>query len=232
MGRKSKFSAEEKRYICRQLEQGGSTIATAKGFGIGETTLRQWCLEFRYHGDSAFERASGNRTYTVAFKQLLMEEYYLTGISCFELGAKYQISNSVIAGWIQSWDNGDEITDYHLHPGVYTMSSKTTTVAERKEIIQWVLDHDMNYRAAAARFGIKYATVYRWTRSYLKEGEASLHKKRGRKPVAEIDLTALTELERLKLDYDRLQKENHRLDLENRILKKKEELLARRRSQT
>lgn len=230
MGRKSKFSAEEKRHICRELDQKGSIGIMAKRFGVGESTLYQWALEFAYHGDQAFERPPGNRSYTAVFKQTLVNEYHATGISFFELEAKYQIKHSVIAGWIQAWDNGDELTDYHLHPGVYTMSSKTMTIAERKELIQWVLDHDMNYTAAAARFNIKYATVYQWTRAYLKEGEASLHKKRGRKPLATIDEAPLTELERLTREYEALQKENARLRLENRVLKKKEELLAYRRS--
>lgn len=101
------------------------------------------------------------------------------------------------------------------------MASRKTTPQERMKIVQWVLDHDRNYTAATEQFQVKYATIYRWTRLFLQEGEAGLDKKIGRKPNQAIDLESLSETERLKWELDILRRENYRLELENQVLKKK-----------
>ena len=69
------------------------------------STLKKWCLEFRYHGDTAFERAPGNQTSPATFKQYLIEEYYATGISCFKLGVKYQIDVDFLFNASNLWYN-------------------------------------------------------------------------------------------------------------------------------
>ncbi len=209
---------------------GSSVKQFARNLGVGESTLNSWRKEYLLYGEQAFERPQGNRSYTAEFKQQVVEEYYQEETSICELSAKYLVSRSVIAGWVRRWDNGEELTDYHCYPGVYSMNPKETTPAERLQIVQWILEHDKDYTAAAAKFQVKYATLYAWTHRFLQEGEAGLDRKRGRKPKEPVDLSSLSEVERLKLELEEQKRLNYRLDLENRLLKKKEEILRQMRS--
>jgi len=143
---------------------------------------------------------------------------------------KHQIASSVIAGWMEIWDNGEKFDDYHLYPGVYAMAFRKATVEEQLEIVQWVIDHELNYTAAAAKFELKYATIYQWTQRYLQEGKEGLNRQRGRKPKQVVDPSLLTETQRLQLELEELKKLNYRLDLENRVLKKKQEIERRNRA--
>jgi transposase-like protein len=228
LSRKSIFTAPEKLKICKSLEQGASISQLARSLGVGLTTLEKWRKEYQYYGEEAFERPTGNRSYSKEFKEQVVLEYYRDGPSLSELAGKYQISYSVIASWVETWDNGVNLSDYHINPGVYAMASRKTTPQERTEIVQWVLDHDLNYTAAAEQFQIKYATIYRWTKQFLKEGDAGLDKKIGRKPNQAVDPESLSETERLKWELEVLKRKNYRLELENQVLKKKEELENRR----
>lgn len=138
-----------------------------------------------------------HRSYPQAYKEQLVEEYYGEQLSINELAAKHQIASAVIAGWIEMWDNGEKLGDYHPNPGVYAMAIRKTTAEERLAIVQWVMDHGFNYTAAATRFDLKYATIYQWTRRYQQEGKEGLQRKRGRKPKQVVDPSLLTETQRL-----------------------------------
>ena len=230
MSRKSRFTAEEKRAACRMLKQGQSISGVANSLGLNKSTLKRWRKEYEWHGEKAFERPQGNRSYPREYKVQLVKEYYREKLSIIELAAKHQIGSTVIAGWIEMWDNGEKLDDYHLYPGVYAMTIRKTTVEERLEIVQWVMDHGFNYTAAAARFELKYATIYQWTQRYLQEGKEGLQRKRGRKPKQVMDPSLLTETQRLQLELEELKKLNYRLDLENRVLKKKQEIERRNRT--
>jgi len=230
MIRKSRFTAEEKRAACRLLKQGQSISVLARAMEIDLSTLKRWRKEYEWHGKNAFERPPGNRSYTREFKEQIIEEYDRSQLSIEGLSAKHQIASSVIAGWMEIWDNGEKFDDYHLYPGVYAMAFRKATVEEQLEIVQWVIDHELNYTAAAAKFELKYATIYQWTQRYLQEGKEGLNRQRGRKPKQVVDPSLLTETQRLQLELEELKKLNYRLDLENRVLKKKQEIERRNRA--
>lgn len=42
---------------------------------------------------------------------------------------------------------------------------------EKKQIVQWVLDHGRDYQAAAKQFDVSYQRVYAWVRKYLQAGD-------------------------------------------------------------
>ena len=230
MSRNSKFTPKEKREFCRLHLEGSSANQMAQNLGINVSTLYQWTKEYLFHGEQAFERPSGNRSYPAEFKEQVVEEYYREKISMAELAGKYQLRHGVIAGWIRKWDNKEELKDYHLYPGVHSMNPKKTTPEERLQMVQWILEHDKDYTAAATLFQVKYATLYAWTQRFLQEGEAGLDRKRGRKPKEPVDPSSLSEVERLKLELEEQRKLNVRLDLETRLLKKKDEILRQMRS--
>lgn len=102
---------------------------------------------------------------------------------------------------------------------------RKTTYEERLEIVQYCLDNDNNYQESAELYQVSYQQVYSWVRKYNEGGEKALHDRRGK--VKEE--AKLTEVDRLKFEVRKLQKVNNRLELENKFLKKLEELEKRYR---
>ena len=121
------------------------------------------------------------------------------------------------------WYNGITLKDTKQKREESSMKAKETTYEERLEIVKWVLDNNKNYIKAAEKFNLNYALVYKWTQSFLKEGEEGLkYKKRGPKFKNEIDESKLTDTEKLKLELEKEREIRKRLELELEVLKKKE----------
>lgn len=101
---------------------------------------------------------------------------------------------------------------------------RKTTIDERKEIVEYCLSHDKNYKHAAEKHDVSYSQVYNWTRSYLAHGEDGLKDNRGRRKADE----ELSELEKLRRENLRLKRqlEDERRAVE--LLKKVQEFEGRR----
>lgn len=232
MGRKPKFSKEVKIKACEDYDNGKLSFdKIAKEIGAHKEAVRKWYLTYKEHGPSAFETSNKNRSYSKEFKLSVIEEYASSKYSLTDLTAKYNISTSVILGWVNKWYNGIEIKDYDPKGDVYTMKSRKTTFEERLEIVKWVIDNNMSYKDAADKYGITYALVYKWTKEYIDKGpEALKYQKRGPKPKSEIDESNLTEVEKLKLELERERALRKRREFELEVLKKKEEIERKLRS--
>lgn len=225
MGRKPKYSKEIKIKACNDYEKGnGSLGSIAKSIGAAKSSVNQWYLMYKEHGHNAFETSSKNRSYSKKFKLSVIEEYNSGRYSTPDLGAKYNIADSLVRNWVNKWHNGIEIKDYDPKGDIYTMKSRKTTFEERLEIVKWVIQNNMNYKDAASKYSLKYALVYKWTKGYLKDGaEALRYKKRGPKSKSTIDQSDLSEVDRLKLELEREVALRKRREFELEVLKKKEE---------
>lgn len=225
MGRKEKFSKEEKIQACKDYEEGHISFeGISKKIGAHLETVRRWYLRYKEHGSSAFETSNKNNSYDKGFKLSVIEEYTSGKYSMADLSAKYNITLAVIGNWINKWYNGIENKDYDPKGDVYTMKSRKTTFEERLEIVKWVIENNMSYKNAADKYSITYALVYKWTRVYLDKGsEALKYEKRGPKPKSEIDESNLTEIEKLKLELEKEKTLRKRREFELEVLKKKEE---------
>ena len=51
---------------------------------------------------------------------------------------------------------------------------RKTSLSERKEIVEYGLSHDKNYKDTAARYDVSYSQVYDWVRKYVAGGEDGL----------------------------------------------------------
>lgn len=225
MGRKAKYSKEEKVKACKDYEKGNISFKNiADEIGTTKEVVRRWYLTYREHGPSAFEPSTQNRSYSKEFKLSVVEEYTSGKYSLSDLRAKYNISTGVISKWVNKWYNGIEIKDYNPKGDVYTMKSRKTTFEERLEIVKWVIENNMNYKDAADKYSITYALVYKWTRAYIDKGpEALQYQKRGPKRKSEIDESNLSEVEKLKLELEKEKALRKRKEFELEVLKKKEE---------
>ena len=96
---------------------------------------------------------------------------------------------------------------------------RKTTIEERKEIVEYCLSHNRDYKGTASLYDISYSQVYSWVRKYDAVGKEGLTDKRGRhKTDAEVD-----ELERLRRENKRLKRQLEENDMVVQLLKKVKE---------
>lgn len=225
MSRNGKFSKETKISACKNYEKGkGSCISIGRSIGAGKSTVMRWYSSYLAYGPEAFDISPRNKSYTKEFKIGIVESYLSGEYSISEIVGKYNISCSMVYSWVNKYNKGIEIKDYNPKGDVYTMKSRKTTFEDRLEIVEWVIENDLNYKAAADKFEIKYALVYQWVQKYIKYGPDELkHKKKGPKPKIEVDETSLSEVEQLKLELEREKARRQRAEFRLEVLKKKEE---------
>jgi len=102
---------------------------------------------------------------------------------------------------------------------------RKTTFEERIEIVDYCLKHQKNYQLAAHTYGVSYQQVYQWTKKFETNGAEGLRDRRG----CTKDEVKLTVEEKLKLEIQRIERENEHLRAENLFLKKLEEIERRHR---
>lgn len=190
--------------------------------------IQEWVWLYQEHGDEAFIELKGNKTYSRELKIQAVEEYISGGSSTRYICAKYNISSSqTLRNWIKQYNSNMKLTDYNPKPEVYMAAARRkTTIDERKEIVEYCLSHDKDYKDAAEKYDVSYSQVYSWTRSYLTNGLEGLKDNRGRRKADE----ELSELEKLRRENLRLKRQ---LEEERRaveLLKKVQEFEGRRYS--
>lgn len=100
---------------------------------------------------------------------------------------------------------------------------RNTTYEERVEIVSYCIEQGNDYAAAIEKYGISYQQIYSWVRKYNEKGAEGLVDKRGkRKPGFEM-----TEPEKVRAENRMLEARNKRLETENAVLKKLEEIERR-----
>ena len=97
---------------------------------------------------------------------------------------------------------------------------RKTTLEERKEIVDYCINHNNDYKGTASRYDVSYNQVYFWVKKYQEKGEEGLKDKRGHhKSDDEVD-----ELERLRRENKRLKRQLEERDMLCELLKKVREL--------
>ena len=96
---------------------------------------------------------------------------------------------------------------------------RKTTLTERKEIVEYCITHNRDYKGTASLYDVSYGQVYSWVKKYDAGGEDGLSDKRGRhKTDDEVD-----ELERLRRENMRLKRQLEEKDMVVELLKKVKE---------
>ena len=217
---KIKFDLETKIKACKEYEKGNkSFVEIGEEINAGDTTVSYWYAKYKEKGPDSLKAKTSKGSFSKEFKMNIIEEY-LTGNHTYQqLGHKYDISHSTASKWINMWYNGIELKDTKQKREDNSMK----TYKERIEIVKWVLSNNKNYKKAAEIYNLNYALIYKWTQTFLKEGEEGLkYKKRGPKFKTKIDPGKLTDTEKLKYELEKEKELRKRLELELEILKKKE----------
>lgn len=224
-GNRKVSSKEKLQAVYEYLGGKGSLKTIAQKYCVGYTSFRQWIQKYRAFGESAFIKTGHNASYSVEFKQMVIE-VYLSGKGSFEdLAVKYKIpSSATVRQWVLRYNGYKELKASGTGGSSLMTKGRKTTFEERIEIAQYCIAHNHNYAETAE----KYKVSYQQARSYTVKCEASgieaLKDNRGRRKNPD----ELSELERLRAELKILKAQKERAEMEVSFLKKLEEIERRR----
>jgi len=224
----SKYSTELKIAACRDYIEGNLSlqeIYDKYGIDHGESShyamLERWVRRYLEFGENAFIKSSGNRCYSALEKLQIVEEYLEGQGSLEDIAIKHGIpSSSTLQHWILLYNANRTLKDYIPKREVYMAEARRkTTIEERKEIVEFCLLHNRDYKGTASLYDVSYSQVYSWVKKFDTYGEAGLADKRGhRKKDGEVD-----ELEHLRRENKRLKRQLEENDMLVQLLKKVKE---------
>lgn len=226
MSKKRKYSPDQIIQICSDYLSGAKSstqLCIENGLSSGKPPglFWKWISKYRANGSVAFIDNFGNATYTSEFKTMVVEEYINGFGSLNELCARYKISSeSTLSNWISLYNANRELTDYCPKREVYMAEARRkTSIEERKEIVEYCINHERNYKDTASLYDVSYSQVYSWVKKYDANGDNALIDKRGHhKKDDEVD-----ELERLRRENLRLKRQLEEKDMLTELLKKVKE---------
>lgn len=203
------------------LDEGGSYNYLANKYNIGSTTLKEWVSRYRMYGTTAFNTSVGNASYSADFKTKCVKAVLMGEGSVDDIVVKYNISSRcLLRNWISRYNANRELKDYDPKREVYMAGARRkTTFEERKEIVNYCINHNTDYKNTAAKYDVSYNQVYSWVKKYNANGEKGLSDRRGHhKTDDEVD-----ELEHLRRENLRLKRQLEEKDMVVELLKKVKE---------
>ena len=221
MSRRERFSPYEKEQACLDYINGNrSRSEICNCLHISTRTIQDWATIYKKHGFLGLSKKTKNRSYSKEFKMKLVKKYISGEASSVDLAHQYDISSGLLRNWIRRYNANIELKDYNPKQEVYMVKARRkTTIDERKEIVNYCIEHNRNYKETAALYNVSYSQVYSWMKKYDSDGEEGLIDKRGRHKLDdEVD-----ELERLRRENVRLKRQLEEKDMAVELLKKVKE---------
>lgn len=221
MSRRERFSPYEKEQACLDYINGNhSRSEICNCLHISTRTIQDWAAIYKKHGILGLTKKTKNHSYSKEFKMELVRKYISGEASSVDLAHQYDISSGLLRNWIRMYNANIELKDYNPKQEVYMAKARRkTTIDERKEIVNYCIEHNRNYKETAALYNVSYSQVYSWMKKYDSEGEEGLIDKRGHHKLDdEVD-----ELERLRRENVRLKRQLEEKDMTVELLKKVKE---------
>lgn len=197
---KSSYTPEFRAKIAQEYLNGNcSRKDLSKKYNIPESTIRDWINVYKTHGINAFINTNGNKQYTKDFKIQCVEAVLKGESSVLDVVSQYQISSShMLREWISLYNANREL----------------------KEIVDYCINHNRDYKGTASIYNVSCSQVYSWVKKYDVQGDDGLTDRRGRHKTDE----EVNELERLRRENIRLKRQLQEKDMLNELLKKVQEL--------
>ena len=219
-----KYTPEEKIQIVEGYIRGEYSWeqkARELGYHAAPGCFKRWLKVYHEQGEAGLYPTKGNNTYTKEFKQMVVEEYLNGARSAVDIAAKYIISNAdILLRWVSLYNANRELTDYIPNREVYMADARRkTTIQERKEIVEYCITHNRDYKGTASIYDVSYSQVYSWVKKYDANGDEGLTDKRGRHKTDD----EVNELERLRRENLRLKRQLQEKDMLAELLKKVQE---------
>jgi transposase len=102
-------SSKEKIQAVKEYLDGKLSInAIAKKYDVDHGSFRQWLIKYQAKGTDAFIRTGHNSSYSVEFKQKVIDSWLAGEVSFLELAKKYKMSG--IACWCLGYESTDAKT--------------------------------------------------------------------------------------------------------------------------
>ena len=225
MGKKE-FTTEEKiKAVELHIRDRMGYGEIADRCGVPKTTLRHWIRKYKTFGVEGLINRNGKQSYSAELKRSAVEEYQSGKGSLHDICTKYKIrSDKQLQNWIKLYNSHRELRPSRGRGSdIYMTQGRNTTYEERIEIVSYCIEHGNDYTAAIEKYGVSYHQIYSWVRKYNERGAEGLEDKRGKhKPESQM-----TELEKLRAKNRMLEARNKRLETENAVLTKLEELEGR-----
>jgi len=221
MSRRERFTPYEKEQACLDYINGNrSSAEICNCLHISTRTIQDWAAIYKKHGILGLTKKTKNRSYSKEFKMELVKKYISGEASTVDLAHQYDISSGLLRNWIRMYNANIELKDYNPKQEVYMAKARRkTTIDERKEIVNYCIEHNRNYKETAALYNVSYSQVYSWMKKYDSDGEEGLIDKRGHHKLDdEVD-----ELERLRRENVRLKRQLEEKDMTVELLKKVKE---------
>ena len=216
---------EKNRAVKEYLEGNTSQVEQAQRLGIKVSSFQEMVAKYETFGEEGLRKGKKNNQYSAETKRMAVEAYLNGEGSQTEICKRYKIRTKVILRkWIKVYNGHRELRPSRGRGSdIYMTKGRNTTYEERLEIVSYCIEHGNDYTAAIEKYGVSYQQIYSWVRKYNEKGVEGLVDKRGkRKPESEM-----TELEKLRVENKLLAARNRRLETENAVLKKLEEIERR-----
>ena len=225
--KREEVAAEKKVKLVKEYLSGKMSQKTsARLAGVSKSSFQQWVKKYEAEGDQAFYKREEKRRYSPETKQQAVEDYLGGKGSQLEICKKYRIrSKHQLQNWIKVYNgHGDFNFVKHSGGGSYMKKARSTTQEERLQIARECLENGKNYGELALRYNVSYQQVRTWTQKYKEFGEAGLEDRRGKRKK---DQEPRTELEAAQIEIERLKHQLYLAEMENRLLKKLDEIVRR-----
>jgi len=222
MSRRSKIPPEEKMKAVQDFLAGRLCQSKfVQIYGIGSQRLYEWVRVYKIRGSEGLIPTIKNRKYTPETKRMAVEEY-LSGIgSLSDLCTKYDISNhAMLQAWIKRYNDYGYFKQPNNGGAIYMVKGRKTTYNERIEIVSHCIANNKDYGKTIDQYGVSYQQIYVWVKKYEQDGCEGLADRRGKRKEEAF----MTEVEKLRAQLKLQKAENLRLQMDNDLLKKLEEL--------
>jgi len=226
MPQKARLTLEERVTAVHDCINGKYSVrGCAKKQGISPQTLLWWIQLYKLRGVEGLIPSKKNRKYDVEIKKIAVEEYLSGRGSLTDICAKYDISrHAILQDWIKVYNSHGDFKQPSCGGAIYMAKGRKTTLSERIEIVSHCIANNKDYGKTIEQYGVSYQQIYGWVRKYESVGPDGLIDRRGKRKYG----SSMTEVEKLQAQLKLQKAENLRLQMENDLLKKLEEIERRR----
>lgn len=226
MGRKPKISYELKVINVEKYIKGEkSSSELASILGISREQFRRWVNKYKLNGAEGLKTHSKNTYYSLELKYSAINDYISGKGSLCDICSKYNISSqSILQNWVLKYNNShNKWKSHNTKENKIMTKGRKTTYKERVEIVAFCIENNDNYQLTSDKYKVSYQQVYTWVRKYKENGYESLKDNRGKRK----NIDQMSEAEKLNAQIRLLQAKNKQLEMENKFLKKLEEIERR-----
>lgn len=219
-------SPAEKLYAVKAVLDGKRSInSVAQQYAVSNKALEQWLNKYEAKGDTAFLPTVHNQSYSVEFKRNVVNSYLNGEGSYIEIARKYKIpSKETVRKWVLKYNGHEKLKDYGAGGSTIMTKGRKTTFDERVEIVQYCIEHNLNYTKTSEKYQVSYQQARNYTVKYESLGVEALRDNRGIRKSED----QMSELERLRAENRILRAEKERAEMEASFLKKLKEIERRR----